>query len=282
MGFVAVQLSEASVSHDRDSAGPDYDELAPLDRTRNRFIGANEGPDYDESDHLLGRKGGLLADGAASDFDDLAPLDGTRNRFIGTYDSDEPNYNEPDHPLRHRFLDEDDGAVSVFDEPPPSESSRRRFLGAIAFVLLMAFIGSGAGVIWYFYGPQLMSLAGTPDVEKPSVTLGQVADEQRKLTQAIAALQLIQDALQKNVAAREQEIPRLSQEIQRLSAETRSLRTDLDALRSAAANAAAHPPVAQAPKSPPTHPPPKKKAERQPAAEPQTKGEPMALSPPSH
>jgi hypothetical protein len=262
------------VSHDRDSAGPDYDE-APLDRTRNRFIRSGEARDYSETDHLPRHKSEFFDedDGAASRYDDPAPLDRTEHRFMGANEA--PNYDGLDHPLsRSRFLDEDDGAISDFDKPALSENSRKGFLRAIGFVLLMAFLGSGAGAIWHNYGPQLMSLAGTSAVEKPSVTLDQLADEQRKLTQAIAALQLIQDALQKNVAAREQDI-------QRLSGETRSLKTDLDALRGAVANVAAPPPVAQAPKKLPTHTPPKKKAERQPA-EPQAKGEPMALSPPSH
>jgi hypothetical protein len=263
------------VSHDRDSAGPDYDE-APLDRTRNRFIRSRETLDYRETDQLPWHKSESLDEddgGTASRHDDPAPLDRIEARFIGANAA--PNYDGPDHPLsRSRFLDEDDGAMSDFDEPAPAENPRKGFLGAIGFVLLMAFIGSGAGAIWYNYGPELMSLAGMPAVEKPSVTLDQLAQEQRELTEAIAALQLMQNALQKNVAAREQDI-------QQLSGETRSLKTDLDALRSAVANAAVPPPVAQAPKKPPTHTPPKKKAERQPA-EPQAKDEPMALSPPSH
>ena len=95
----------------------------------------------------------------------------------------------------------------------------------------------------------------------------QLAEEQRRLTQAIAALQLTQDGLQKSIAAREQEI-------QRLSAENQTLRTDLDALRRAAASAAVQPPVAA--KSPSPQPPPKKKAERHPAAQPQLATQPHA------
>jgi hypothetical protein len=286
---------------DRDSARPDYDELAPsagsrsglradraesdyngllpLDSPRNGFPDADDGavPDYEGPPHSTGQSRFLDADdSAAPDYDEQAPLDSLRNRFLRVDGGASPDP-DPAHagwPMS-RLHGAHDGAEPDLDEPEPS-SPGRRFLGAIAFVLLMALTGSGAAAMWYYYGPQLVALASTqgvekpPAVEKPAVTLDQLAEEQRKLTQAIAALQLTQDGLQKSIAAREQEI-------QRLSGENRALRTDLDALRSAAASAAIQSPAA--PKSQSARPPPKKKAERQPAAQPQAERAPMALTP---
>jgi hypothetical protein len=240
------------VIHDRDSTAPDYDGRVPSDRPRSRFLGAD--------------------DSAVPDYDELAPLDSPRNGYLRVDDGASPDYAGLAHSggPRSGFLGSDDDAAPDFDEPTSSDRPRRRFLGAIAFVVLMALTGSGAAAIWYYYGPQLVGLASTQEVEKPTETLAQLADEQRRLTQAIAALQLTQDGLQKSIAAREQEI-------QRLSGENRTLRTDLDALRSAAASTATQSPPA--PKSPSARPPPKKKAERQPATQPQAERAPMALTP---
>jgi hypothetical protein len=229
----------------------------------------------------------------AADYDGFVPAGSPQAESFGPEETapryyDEPPYDEaprsrygadrhdPAPPYSRqrtsRFLDEE--SDEDFDEPAPPRSG---FLRATAFCLLMALIGSGAGVIWHFYAPDLALPASATDVEKLTNTMGNQTQEQRKLAQTVGALQLGQDALQKALAAREQDI-------QRLSAEVRALKGDLDNLRSAAAaprpTPAPHAAVAQVPKRPPNPPPAKKKVERSSVKPEET--EPMALSPPQH
>jgi len=160
-----------------------------------------------------------------------------------------------------------------FDEPV-YESGGSGFLPATVFFLSMALTGSGASVVWHYYAPDIDLPATTRDVGKLNDSIGQLVQEQRKLTQTINALQLLQDALQKTITAREQDL-------QQLTAEVRAVRTDLDALRSTAASPPAqHPPLAQAPKrASSSQPPPAKKKVERTTVRPETVREPMELPP---
>jgi hypothetical protein len=154
------------------------------------------------------------------------------------------------------------------DEPT---SSMRRFVAMAMLFLVMAAIGSGGATIWYYYGPEWAPQSA--QIDETAQTVARLVDEQRRLTQSIAALQLVQDSLQKHISAGEQEL-------QRLSTEVRTLRSDVENLRTAPAGATGHSGNAQIPRSPNGVPSKKKKAESKATAEPKAQGGPMTLSPP--
>ena len=183
-----------------------------------------------------------------------------------------PGYASSHKPTRstNRFLDD---RSADFDDPLPAKSNPIRALG---FFLLMATIGSSAGALWFYDGPDLTGYASSfssTKVDTTIETLNRLADEQTKLTQAVAALQAAQDVLQKSMVAGEQER-------QRLSAETQALRTDVNAVRASLADFALRSKMGQATKSAPA-PAKKTKVERK-SAPPHDgpQGAPVALSPP--
>jgi hypothetical protein len=140
-----------------------------------------------------------------------------------------------------------DDSEEDLEEPIPPLSG---FFRVMTFCLLMASIGSGAGTICHFYAPDLTALAGASDIRKLTKAVDTQTEQQRKLAETIGAVQLGQDALQKALAAREQDIPRLSAEV------LRALNCDVETLRTAAAAAVApHPTIAQAPKRSASPPP---------------------------
>jgi hypothetical protein len=187
-----------------------------------------------------------------------------RHRF---HVADEGGSTDDGGPSAHAGAFPDDTTYHLADDAEAERhapaSAGRGIVGLLLFFLLMAAIGSSGGALWFYFGPQL-EIGGT-QVESTAQSLNRLAEEQRKLVQSIAALQLAQDALAKLIAAREQEM-------QQLLTETRSLRTDLDGLRAAAA-APPRPSNAQ-PKAPA-----KKKTERKSTAEPKSEAPPMAVSP---
>ena len=228
--------------------------MASWDKGRSKFPRAADVSTPAAEEHLLSdqptSRVHILGDAGHGDHYDARPAhsDGVRQDHPGVGRA-APRTNG----FRYERDDED------FDDLDPPESSRSGFLRATVFCLSMALIGVGAAVIWHYYAPDIVLPASTRDVEKLNDSIGQLVQEQRKLTQTINAQQLLQDALQKTIVAREQDI-------QRLTAEVRAVRTDMDAPRSTAAAAPAqHPPLAQVPKRA-SSPPAAKKASSPPAA----------------
>jgi len=180
----------------------------------------------------------------------------------------------------HRFGWDEDPVPDEIDAPrladgmdpeeDESTSSRRSLVATIVFFFLMATIGSGGAAIWYYYGPE--SVPHSTQIDETAQTLARLADEQRKLTQSIAALQLLQDSLQKHILAGEQEL-------QRLTTEVRSLRSDVEQLRTPPAGAAGHSGNAQTPRSSNRAPAKKNKTEAKPTAEPKGHAGPLTVSP---
>jgi hypothetical protein len=242
-------------------------EMTSWDNRRSKFPGASGAAAPADDEHLFSDQptSGFHVSGDAGRedyYDEVTPDgDGIAHDHPGVGRS---------APRTGRFqYDRDD---ADFDEPV-YESSWSGFLRATMFCLSMALIGSGASVIWHYYAPDFDLPASTRDVAKLNDSIGQLGQEQRKLTQTINGLQLLQDALQKAITARDQDL-------QRLTAEVRAVRTDLDALRGTAAASPAHPPLAQAPKRPSSPPAAKKKVERA-SVKPAAEREPIGLSPES-
>jgi septal ring factor EnvC (AmiA/AmiB activator) len=146
------------------------------------------------------------------------------------------------------------------------------------FFLLMALIGASAGGLWFYFDPDFARYVpgfANARADKTTEMLIHMVDEQAKLTQSMTAMQAAQDALQKNIAGREQEI-------QRLLAETQALRTDMNALRTDLADTAVRQRGGQAAKSAPAAAK-KAKTERKPAPHPEQPANetpPTALAPP--
>jgi hypothetical protein len=183
--------------------------------------------------------------------------------------------------LRSRFAGWDPGTLPDESEAPPladgmelededAPSAGRRVLAMMVFFCIMAAIGSGSGAIWYYCGPDWVR--GGTQVDEAAATLARLADEERKLTQSIAALQLVQDSLQKHVLAGEQEL-------QRLSTEVRSLRSDVENLRTLPPGPAGQASNAQPPRSVNRVPAKKNKPQPKPTAEPKGHAGPLTVSP---
>ena len=193
-----------------------------------------------------------------------------------------PGAGDPTRRVRKFIPEHDDTFVPEDDETEsddlPSPAGRRPVLARIMSVVLLASIGSGGAALWFYYGPTFSAGAGslfsarTSEGDNTAAVISRLADEQRQLAQAVAALrQSVQDSLQKDAAAR-------AQDTQRLSAQADALRVELDGLRAALANPAARPPVAHAAKSAAV-PPQKKGSERKPAPGPQAEPQPITPSP---
>ena len=189
--------------------------------------------------------GSFGANGWEPHYDEAPPLlPGGHERASQAY----PYQHQP-HPGRRirRYIDEVDETDvnelhdSNFDSTPYPERPRRPILAAIVFFVLMASVGSGAASLWFYYGPDVSSNRAS-ELDKITEAVSRLAEEHRKLAQAVSDLQLVQESFQKNAATREEDI-------QRLSGEALALRADLDGLRAAVPKAAAHPPIAQAPKN---------------------------------
>lgn len=156
-------------------------------------------------------------------------------------------------------------------EVPSPERRRSPVLTVIISFVLATLIGSGAAALWFYYGPAL-SATSTSQVDKTAEALSRLADEQRKLAQALAALQQsVQDSFQKNAAVREQDTQRFSTQVQ-------ALQGDLDGLRVAIANATTRSPVAHAPKTASVQSQ-KKGSDRKSAQAPQADPSPVTPSP---
>jgi cell division protein FtsB len=172
----------------------------------------------------------------------------------------------------NRFLDD---PASDFDDPSPAKPGG---IGAAWFFLLMALIGVSAGGLWFYFDPDLARYVpglSNARADKTTEILIHMVDEQAKLTQSVTAMQAAQDALQKNIAGREQEI-------QRLLAETQALRSDVNALRTDLAESAVRPRGGQGAKGAPAAAK-KAKAERKSAPQPEQPANetpPTALAPP--
>ena len=204
--------------HERNNLSSDYDRF---DSPQADF----SGPDRWEPDN-----------------DEAPPLD----TWPGKHDSAQQTYPGQSHPGRRvrKFVPEVDGTDDDTDiaNIRPPERRRRPIVSAITSLALVTLIGSGAAALWFYYGPAL-SATRTSEVDKTAEVLSRLADEQRKLAQAVSALQQsVQDSFQKDATAREQDI-------QRFSAQVQLLQGDLDGLRVAIANATTRSPVAHAPKS---------------------------------
>jgi hypothetical protein len=247
------------VTYDRDAS--DHDEQGENPRTKVPGRNNIAAPRYDRLTNANGtRYEAFSADYSEPHYDEAPPL------LPGRDDADWQSYPSQPHPgrRRHKFIDEiDDTHVNNIPQP---ERAHRPILAAIFFVL-MALIGSGAATAWFYFGPTTSS-----EVDRTAATLSRLADDQRKLAQAISALQqLVQDSIQKNTAAREQDM-------QRLSVETRAIEVDLEGLRAAIANLTAQPRATQAPKRAAVHVQ-KNGSEHKPAVPSQSDSPPMTLSP---
>jgi hypothetical protein len=235
------------VIHDRNNLSSDYDRF---DSRQADF----SGPDRWEPDN-----------------DETPPLDtwpGKRDSAQQTY----PGQSHPDRRVR-KFVPEVDGTDDDTDiaNIPPPERRRRPIVSAITSLALVTLIGSGAAALWFYYGPTL-SATRTSEVDKTAEVLSRLADDQRKLAQAVSALQQsVQDSFQKDATAREQDI-------QRFSAQLQLLQGDLDGLRAAIANATTRSPGAHAPKSASVQPQ-KKGSDRKSAPSPPADASPITPSP---
>jgi hypothetical protein len=225
----------------------------------------NLSSDYDGFDSRQAEFSG--ADRWKPNNDEAPPSD----TWPGEDDSGWRTYPGQPHPGRRvrKFVPELDDAD--FAKLPSPERRRSPVLAAIISLVLMALIGSGAAVLWVYYGPAL-SATSASEVDKTAEALSHLADEQRKLAQAVSTLQqLVQDSFQKNATAREEDT-------QRFSAQAQVLQGDLDGLRAAVASVTTRPPIAHAPKSAAVQSQ-KKGADRKSAPAPQAEPSPIAPSP---
>jgi hypothetical protein len=200
-------------------------------------------------------------------YDEAPPL------LPGGHDTDWQAYPSQPHPDRRRrrvISEVDDADV---DNIPQPVRTNRPILAAMMFFILMAFIGSGAATGSFYFGPDFSS-TDKSQVDKTAEALSHVADEQRKLTQAVSGLQqLVQNSVAKNAALREQDM-------QRLSAETAALKADLEGLRAAIANITVQPRITPAPKRAAVQAQ-KSGSEHKPATPPRTDSPPTPLVTPS-
>ena len=225
----------------------------------------NLSSDYDRFDSRKADFSGL--DRWEPDNDEAPPLD----TWPGGHDSAQQTYPSQSHPGRRvrKFIPEVDD-TDIANIPSP-EKRRHPIVSAIISLALVTLIGSGAAALWFYYGPAL-SATRTSEVDKTAEVLSRLADEQRKLAQAVSALQqCVQDSFQKDARAREQDT-------QRFSAQVQLLQGDLDGLRVAIANATTRSPVAHAPKSASVQPQ-KKGSDRRSAPSPQADASPITPSP---
>jgi RAQPRD family integrative conjugative element protein len=258
----------------RDVRTRDYDGSAP--EYRGAAMNYDEGlPPNGSDSRPLGRRrnGGPQYTNGRPHHENFSSYEVAANEYPDEGDDASHGYASPAKSARSasRFLDD---TSADFDDSVPLEPAKTSRIRTLGFFLLMAFIGSSAGALWFFYGPDLAS--SSIQADKTTESLNRLADEQTRLIQSVTALQAAQDALQKTIAVS-------GQELQRLSAETQALRSDVNAIRTGLADTALHPPRAQLPKSAPA-PSKKAKAERKPAVQreqPQTEARPTALSPPS-
>jgi hypothetical protein len=262
--------------YERDRAGRNDGEADYRDIRSDRGAGARGdwASDYDglaprRNDAATDYEHELPPDDSRDSWPSRAPPDAYRNEDEGA----SPGYSGPAQSARpaNRFLDD---PSSDFDDPSPPKASR---IGTVWFFLLMALIGASAGGLWFYFDPDLARYIpgfSNARAEKTTEMLIHMVNEQTKLNQSVTAMQAAQDALQKNIAGREQEI-------QRLLAETQALRTDMNALRTDLADTALRQRGGQAAKAAPAAAK-KTKTERKPAPQheqPQTESPPTALAP---
>jgi hypothetical protein len=236
----------------RDDGGADF-----RDRWGDQGAGTHDDRAYDY--------GGAAPryNGTTMDHEQEPPPDDSRDSWsdrpaTAAYaDEDEGALPRPPGPAR-RFLDD---PSNDFDDPAPDKPGG---IAAVWFFLIMALIGASAGGLWFYFDPDIARYVpgfSSARADKTTEMLIQMVDEQAKLTQSVTAMQAAQDALQKNIAGREQEI-------QRLLAETQALRTDVNALRTDLADTAVRPHGGQGAKSAPAAAK-KAKAERKTAPPPE-------------
>jgi len=224
-------------------------EMDPRDLPDHRGRSARGGnaPDYDGSAPQY--------DGAAMDYgEELPPHNDSKNlwsqraptdAYPGEDEGAPPGYVSSARSARpaDRFLED---PSADFDDPLPAKPSRVRTLG---FFLLMAIIGTSAGALWFYFDLDLAryipGFSSNAKADRANEMLIQLVDEQTKVTRSVTTMQAAQDALQKGIAAREQEL-------QRLLVETQALRTDMNALRTGIADSALRSHSGQAAKSAPT------------------------------
>src|SRR5262249_39263697 len=158
----------------------------------------NLSSDYDRFDSRQADISG--SDRWEPDNDEAPPLD----TWQGEHDSARQTYPSQPHPGRRvrKFIPEvDDADIATILSP---EKRRGPIVSAMISLILVTLIGSGAAALLFYYGPAL-SATSASEVDKTAEALSRLADEQRKLAQAVSTLQQsVQDSLQKNAMAREQ------------------------------------------------------------------------------